>query len=75
MRRQSFVAQGDRAGLAEEMAKTYADHDISKANDQAVTLNAARPDRLSSLVAKELRTKRATTTGFFYALLVILKVT
>ena len=56
------------------MADIYAKHELSEAANRFVEAEAAFPESLSAAALKELRTKRATSTSFFFAMGIILKV-
>lgn len=70
----SFAIQADRDGRGEMLAEAYEKNLLSQQNEMLVVGEVASPEVPSSIILKELRTKKATSTGFFFALFTILKV-
>lgn len=56
------------------MAQAYEKNLLSQQNEMLVVGEVANPEMPSNIILKELRTKKATSTSFFFALFTILKV-
>lgn len=56
------------------MAQAYELSPLSLENGGRVDAELAQPEVPNTIILKELRTKKATSTGFFFCLFTILKV-
>ena len=68
-----MYVQAERAGLADEFAARYTESDLRVSNEAVLARDMAER-QVSPQILKELRTRRATVTPFYWGVKTILKV-
>ncbi|KAK9904972.1 hypothetical protein WJX75_006687 [Coccomyxa subellipsoidea] len=67
-----LTTKAERAGLADEFAARYAESNLRAANEEVLARDMAER-QVSPQILKELRTRRATVTPFYWGVKTILK--
>lgn len=74
MKQQHILVKAGRTGSGQALAEAYARSYLCEANNLLVKKEIEDCKTPSAVILKELKTKKATNTGFFFALFTILKV-